>query len=243
MQIGKEELLKETLAILRKAFQDNGVEKKKNDLQNYMKQILKKKDILLQKLLDGVLSDQDFKRKNQEFENQLESIREQEKELENQMRQNDQLERRMEDIKGRLEGEIIEKAKTADMIDSIQKIEVFPEYLDIFFDSWTILGWEDTKDARLLSIRKETDQLTVIRIPQEYGTSPQFVIEEEKKRILQYMKEEPKITAKALAEKMEVKLSRIHRRINCLKKEGKIRYSTRNGRGYWIVKEEEGVYS
>ena len=31
LQIGKEELLKETLAILRKALQDNGVEKKKND--------------------------------------------------------------------------------------------------------------------------------------------------------------------------------------------------------------------
>lgn len=242
-QIGKEELLKETLAILRKALQDNGTEKKKADLQNHMEQILKKKDILLQKLLDGVLSDKDFKWKNQEFENQLESIQEQQKELENRLRQNDQLEKRIEDIKGRLEGEIIEKAQTADMIESIQKIEVFPEYLDIFFDSWALLGWQDMKDAGLLSIWEETDQLMVIRVPQEYSTSPQMVIAEEKQQILQYMREKQQITAKEIAEKMEVKLSRIHRRINSLKEEGKIRYSTRNGRGYWIVEEEEGAHS
>lgn len=243
LQIGREELLKETLSILKKALQEHGAERKKTDLENRRNQILEKKDLLLQKLLDGVLSDGDFKRKNQEFEKQLVEMEKQLKEFEAAMQQNEQLEKRMADIRERLEGGIIEKAQTIDMIEKIQTIEVFPEYLDIFFDSRAISGWEDTKDAKLLSVRKETDQLTVIRIPQEYGTSPQIVIAEEKRHILQYMKEEPQITARAIAERMEVKLSRIHRRIRSLKEEGKIRYSSPNGRGYWIVEAEEGAHS
>ncbi len=242
LQTEKQELLKETLAILKKVLQDHGVERKKADLENHRNQMLENKDRLLQKLLDGVLSDEDYKRKNRQFEKQIVDMEKQLKEFEPAMQQNEKRERRMADIKEKLEEGIIERAQTIDMIEKIQKIQVFPKYLDIFVGSQAILGWEVTKDAELLSVRKETDQLTVIRIPQKYGTSPQIVIEEEKRQILQYMKDEPKITAKALAEKMEVKLSRIHRRINSLKEEEKLRYSTPNGRGYWIVEAEEGTH-
>ena len=60
-------------------------------------------------------------------------------------------------------------------------------------------------------------------------------MEGQKLRILEFMKQKPEITAKEIANGMDVELSLIHRRIRELKAEGKIRYSSPNGRGKWII--------
>lgn len=85
------------------------------------------------------------------------------------------------------------------------------------------------------TVRSKTDKLTVVRMEQTCGTSHQPMIEEEKKMILDLMEKKPKITAKEIAGKMGVNLSLIHRRIRELKREGKIRYSSPNGRGEWQI--------
>ena len=84
-------------------------------------------------------------------------------------------------------------------------------------------------------IRCETDKPTVIRIPQTCSSSTRPDIESDKERIMEMMRCHPKTTAKEIAMDMHVSISRINRRIIELKKEGRIRYSTPNGRGHWIV--------
>lgn len=49
------------------------------------------------------------------------------------------------------------------------------------------------------------------------------------------MKQNPRITAKMISEKMDVSISLVNRRIRELRKEGKIHYSVPNGKGRWII--------
>ncbi len=234
----KDILLKETLSILRKALGKNDVLDQKEKMKVSMEKIARQKDILLNKLLDGVISDDDFKVKNEELQDKMEYMDEEIKKIEEDTLQNEKLENRIKTIRKKLEEGVIEEARAADMVESIKKIEVFPACLKIYFDSWSIMGipkenfYQRNGSA---DIRKEADKLAVVQIPQTCSTSHQPMIEEEKKVILGLMRETPAITAKGIAEAMEVNLSLVHRRIKELKSEGKIIYSTPNGRGKWLV--------
>ena len=126
-------------------------------------------------------------------------------------------------------------AAVADMLQNIQKIKVFPDNLEIYFDSWKICGIEDAQNDIFQSIREETDRLTVVKIPQKCSTSHQQMIDEEKRMVLRYMKQNPRITARAISEKMDVSVSLVNRRIRELRQEGKIHYSVPNGKGRWII--------
>ena len=153
--------------------------------------------------------------------------------LENDILQNTKLECRIEAIREKLERGVIEQAQVADMISNIMKIEIFPDRLEFYFDSWAVMGLpEETISS---GVRKETDKLTVISIPQTCSTSHQPMIEMEKEKILELMGRTPRITAKEIAGEMDVNLSLVHRRIRELKAEGKIRYSSPNGRGEWQI--------
>lgn len=121
----------------------------------------------------------------------------------------------------------------AEMLSGIEKILVYPGYLEICFNSWALLGIEEMpKD---FNISKEADKLAVITIPQNCSTSHYPMMEEEKERILDLMYENPRITARKIAGEMGVNLSLVLRRIRALKEEGRIYYSVPNGRGEWIV--------
>lgn len=234
LKMQKDKLLKETLLLLRKALGEDDILKKKKELETSLERITRQKNILLEKLLEGVISDTDFKVKNQELQDKMDCIKMQMKQMEDNIFQNMKLESRIESIREKLEGEVIEQAQVADMIGNIMKIEVFPAYLKVYFDSWAVMGLPAENISSIL--RNEMDKLTVVRIrTQTCSTSHQPMIEEEKKAILELMRQKPKITAKEIAKEMEVNLSLIHRRIRELKKEEKIRYSSPNGRGEWII--------
>ena len=237
LHLKKEELLQETLTILRRALGVNGSEERKAELERTQQKLLSQKGTLLDKLLDGVISDADFTAKDQEIQEKLNQASNRLKALEDDLMQNTRLESRIASIRERLEGGLIEKAQVEDMISNIKRIEVFPDSLEITFDSWAILGLEPEKEPLEMSVRRETDKLTVIRVPQKCSTSPLPMREDQNRQILAYMREKPKITAKEIAEKMDVNLSLVLRRIRALKAEGKIHYSVPNGKGEWIISE------
>lgn len=234
LHLKKDELLKDTLEILRKAIGESRTQEKKEELEASLEKAIRQKNVLMEKLLEGVISDKDFMEKNQEVQERIEQMNNQLRALEADLLQNDKLEKRMESIRERLEGGIIEEAQAADMMNNIRMIKVFPDYLEISFDSWAILGLEEGefKDG---SVKSKTDKLTVIQIRQTCSTSHQFMIDVEKKQVLKMMRNKPKITAKEIAEKMGTNISLVHRRIRELKAEGKIRYSCPNGKGEWII--------
>lgn len=235
LNIRKEDLLCETLTVLRKALHKERTYGEKEKLEEALDRILKQKDILLEKLLDGIISDVEYIRKNEGFQKEMEKINSDLTQLQEQAGQSDALEKRIDKIRRHLESGIIEQAQAADMLQNIQKIKVFPDSLEIYLDSWKICGIDDLPNDIFQDVRKETDRLTVVKMPQKYSTSHQQMIEKEKKMIIRYMKQNPQITARIISEKMDVSISLVNRRIRELRKEGKIHYSVPNGKGRWII--------
>jgi DNA invertase Pin-like site-specific DNA recombinase/ribosomal protein S25 len=233
LEMQKDTLLKKTLSLLRDALKENDVQSKRESLEFSLEKLSGQRETLLEKLLEGIISDMDYKKKEQELRSRIEQLDSELKYLENDILQNTKLECRIEAIREKLERGVIEQAQVADMISNILKIEIFPDRLEFCFDSWAVMGLPE--EIISSGVRKETDKLTVISIPQTCSTSHQPMIEMEKEKILELMKQKPEITAKEIAKDMEVNLSLIHRRIRELKSEGRIRYSSPNGRGEWQI--------
>lgn len=207
------EILEEVLQLFRKVFTESGAEERREQVETELRKAEYRKNILLEKLLEGIIDDQAFQRKNRELQEKIERCETQAARLKDNTMQNRKPEERLEKIRERLEQGIIQQAQTAEMIAEIRKIAVYPERLEI-----------------------DIPLRPPVTVPQSSSTSHYPIMEEEKKQILMLMQKTPGITAREIAGEMGVNLSLVHRRIRALKAEGKICYSVPNGRGEWILK-------
>ncbi len=200
------------LSLMRKTFAVEGIEEKRELLEADLRKAEYRKNLLLEKLLEGVIDDQTFQWKNRELREEIERCEEQAASLKDNTMQSGNPKERLETIRERLEQGIIQQAQTAEMVSEIRKIVVYPEQMKI-----------------------DNPFRASVTIPQNSSTSHYPIMEEEKKQILMLMQKKPEITAKEIAKEMGVSLSLVHRRIRALKAEEKIRYSVPNGRGKWIL--------
>lgn len=212
-KIEPKEILEEALSLLRKVFAESGIEEKRELAEEEQRKAEYRKNLLLEKLLEGVIDDQTFQRKDRELQKKIECCAAQAARFKDDTMQNEKQEERLRMIRKRMEQGIIQQAQTAEMIAEIRKIAVYPERMEI-----------------------EIPPETSITVPQNSSTSHYPAMAEEKKKILMLMQKTPEITAKEIAGEMGVTLSLVHRRIRELKAEGKICYSVPNGRGKWILK-------
>lgn len=139
-ELQKDMLLKKTLSLLRDTFKGNDTGTRKEGLESSLSKLSRQKEFLLNKLLDGTISDTDYKMKNLELTTKFGKLNEELKNLEDSFLQNRKLEERIGSIRERLEGGIIERAKTADMLGSIKTIKVFPDHLEFYPASWEVMG-------------------------------------------------------------------------------------------------------
>jgi len=210
----RKEILEKMLSLMREILVENNAEAERELFEEDLRKAEYRKDLLLEKLLEGIIDDQTYQWKSQELRGKIDRCKVQIAQLENDTVQNREREERLMTIRERLEQGIIQRAYTAEMISGIAKIVVYPEHMEICFPFRTL-----------------------ITVPQNCSTSHYPMMEAEKKRILMLMQENPGITAKEIAGEMDVNLSLVHRRIRALKAEGRICYSTPNGRGKWIIVE------
>lgn len=233
----KEALLKEILAILQKALAGGDPPAERERLESRLHKITGQKSMLLEKLLDGIISDADFRMKNEELERRRRKAEEALRLMKQDPATDADRKNRMESLRMALEGGVIERAQTADMIRKISRIDVFPACLDIYAAPRILTGFSAKGACDTEETEKEGPPF--IRIPQTYGTSHRPVMEREKEAVVDCMKQRPQITAKEIAKRMGVTHSLVRRRICELKKEGRIRYSTPNGKGEWQVLQGE----
>lgn len=212
-KIETKEILEEMLPLFRKVFTESDAEEKRELVEEELRKAEYRKNLLLEKLLEGIIDDRAFQRKNQELQEKIERCEAQAARLKEDTVQNGKPEERLWMIRERLEQGIIQQAQTAEMISEIRKITVYPERMEI-----------------------DIPLRPPVTVPQDSSTSHYPIMEEEKKQILMLMQKTPGITAKEIAGEMGVTLSLVHRRIRALKAEGKICYSVPNGRGEWILK-------
>lgn len=177
---------------------------------------------LLDKLLDQVLQDDLYQRKQAELEHKLEEVQEKLAALEHQQREGGTLKARTEQIETRLREGGFEKATVACMLEELDRITLFPECMEMTV-SLPNPAVSNAAGDRVLRI--------------EYGSLFHYMQkkQEEREVIIHLMQEKPQITAKIIAEKLGLSLSGANYRINALKKAGRIRFRGSGGKGTWEI--------
>lgn len=223
-QIDAAEIIEKTLVLLEKAMKKKEDFSKRKRLQQRLNVLERKKDILLDKLLKGVITDAIYMKKNGEMEERQNQIEKEIRLYQGEDEQKAALEQRLAVIRQKLEGGMVESAELFGMIDNVETILVYPDHLKIL----------NSKDDAM-----QKAAAVLCALPDDFVFGRQKVSEREK--IIRYMREEPDITAKKIAERGGIGLSAVNYRINRLKREGKIYFDGKGGRGKWVVCEgEEG---
>lgn len=205
----------------------NTIDKKETDKKSReLNQAIEKQKILsqklLNKLLNEVITDDDYKQKKREIDEKLQNLQTELKVFQSSENVEVKTEDRLREIREKLKTDIFSRAILSEMLEDIEAIEVFEDRLKIRFQA-----------GRL----KEE----VLEIP----VDTEFVFaskkEAERERIITYMRENPQITAKEIAEIEQISLTTVNYRIRRLRQQGKIYFTGRGGhKGGWAICEGEG---
>lgn len=238
-QPDRKEILEETMTLLGKVFGDSAVWERQRLLEAELQKARYRKELLLEKLLDGVIDDQDYQWKNRDIQEKIESCKERIRQLGADPGQKEARAKRLEDIKEHLVQDVIGQALRGGIISEIDRIMVYPAQMEICFRirkqpdrAYTERGTTDHAACG------DNDGTETVIIAQSCSTSHGAEIEEQKKRMLDLVRTTPGITAKEIAEEMGVTLSLTRRRMQDLRAERKIDYRMRDGRGQWIIVED-----
>lgn len=228
----KEKIVCDMLKMLKTVLQEENVPLD-IEIQHQKKEKIKKQmDTLVNKLLEGVISDNIYQVKQKELELQLQQIKDKIKKLEQKNVKGQLLSERIERIESAMrESNVVEKATVTGMLDEVEKILIYPEYLEIYFCYSKILGIDD-----VTVIDDEAEN--VMRI--EFGNAFNYLKKkrEERNVVIDMMKENPYTTAKMIAERLGISLSGANYKIKALKRDGRIYFDGKGGHGKWVILED-----
>lgn len=230
-QPNKEQILNRMVSLLSKVLKENDLQPDINLEMGKREKLENQLNVLLEKLLEGVISDELYRKKQTEIEQQLKASSEKIKNMTEQMARGSKLEERMTAIKKALqEGDFIKKASVAGMLEEIEKIVVYPERMEIHFSYAKMLG---ISNENLCAAGCEV--MTV-----EYGSyfNPRQKQKENLQAIVDCMKENPHTTARQIAEKIGISTSGVQQRIIKLRKQNRIQFVGKGGKGYWELLEK-----
>lgn len=231
--VSNDELLKTTMQILDKVLQGDGDDELKN-MAIQMDKLVQRKNTLLDKLLDGIITNEDYKNKQAQIESQICELNKKLQNKEDTIKDMGAIKYRLKEIESALRDNIIDNVKVDDMIQNIKEIRVFPEKLEIYFDSFK----SDDLNINPEIIREIEDAMKIV-VLNDCLSAVRPDIEKEKLAVLEYLAKNPKSTIKEMAAYMNLPLSRLLRRVNELKAEKRLCYSTPNGKGHWIILESD----
>lgn len=229
-------LFKEELITLEEKI---AVSKLIKELKQRLKRVEQEKDILLDKLLKNVITDDAYIKKEKELEERKRQLKEELEVFQSEEERKKILEHRITTIRQKLESGLVERAEISEMVDNIEVIEVYREHLEIRFCLSKMLGIEQGNLQIMAPDKKAMQKAAAVlcAIPDDLVYQRQKEVERE--RILKYMRDEPHITAKQIAEKEKASLTAVHYRIKKLKQQGRLCFEGKGGKGKWVVREEE----
>ena len=224
--VDREAVIKETISLLRQVLEEDQTADKIQAFVFEESRIKEQQDLLLDKLLNGILSDEVYQRKQQRLENSLKSCLDKKKELEKQNIKIVSRKQRLEEIENSLrKGEDIERATVNEMLEEIQKIVIYPRYMEIIYNPAYVIGIKDRDEQFAQKIRIEYGAL-FDRLKRK---------EEIRDQVMEMIREKPAITAKEIAKRTGCSLSGAQYKLKVLKKEGRIRFNGSGGRGKWEI--------
>lgn len=234
----EENLIDETLNALKQVFSNNNHERELEKYISELNKLEKKKEILFDKLMDEVISDDDFKKFNEDISEKIEQIEIIINDIKAKASEYTSYEERLNKIKESLTKEVVTKAKTKELIQRIKKITVFPnKTLEIEFDKLKIMSLISVYTDKLLD-EEITDKFTKITITYEH----KFKVERDRDNmnamVLEYLRCNSEAKLKDIVKLSGKSESYVNKTIKILKDAGLLRYERYgNHTGRWIVKE------
>ncbi|MCI6044968.1 recombinase family protein [bacterium] len=228
--IDKKKIMNDMLTLLKKTLKENDIQPKIDVQISLKKKVELQMNMLVNKLLDGIIDDSLYKNKQKQLEKELQTMQDKIKELELKKAKESALEERIAHIeKVIIEKNIVEKSTVNMMLNEIDKITIYPTYMEIEFSCSKILGI-DNYDI--------TDKQDKIRI--EYGNLFNYRQQQrdDLQMIVECMKKKPTTTAKEIAKECGITTSGVQQRITRLRKAGRVHFVGKAGKGHWEVLKE-----
>ena len=229
------EIIDKALAILNGILQKNDTSSRQNcvckELEKYKTQERK----LMDKLLADVISDQDYKIKKEEITAKADELKRELEKLQDTEHAGLVTEQRLQTIRRRLKEDTLRQAALSEIIDRIDRITVYPEKLVLTFQAEKVPGTDSSDLAHIEDISGDFEKKLTWEVPLPDDFLYAARKEAESGRIIQYIRQNPKVTAKQIAGLEGISLSAANARIRKLKKQGKIHYKGRGGHGEWVI--------
>ena len=232
-------IIEKTLVLLEKAMTKSDGQSKKTQIERRLKKIVREKEVLLNKLLKGVITDDTYMKKEKELNEKERQLKQELDAFQTEEDRKQILADRISNIRQKLEESLVEKAELAEMIENIKTIVVYPDCLRIEFYIDKMLGIGKDNLRMLDSDRMKMQKVAAVlcAIPDDMVFQRKKTAEREE--IIKYMKANSQITAKEIAEREGIGLSAVNYRIKKLRQQGRIYFDGKGGKGNWVVVEEE----
>ncbi len=231
----EKKLLEEVMAVLKKGIAGKDYEREMMSLERELYRIKTKKKVLLQKLTDEVIEDEDFKIMNRELAEKMETLQKKMEELKEQEAGYENVTVRLKKIEDALKNGMIERAETRELIHRIDKIYVYEDgRLELVFDK---VRMTDLSKIYHGDWQEETDGKVKIQIRYEYKRNVEKKREQIGNEILKLLYKNPNMMLKEMPKILGVSESYIHMIVKGLKEQGYLRYKrgTKQNKGMWMV--------
>ena len=221
-------MIRDTIVLLRKVLDENLDSGRMQIIMTEEEKLKKQQDLLLDKLLNGTISDEVYKRRQKTLEKSLEICRNNKKILEKQNIRILSRKKRIDEIERHLrEGGDIERATVNEMLDEIEKMIIYPSYMEIIYNPLKTMGLDRTSDETGLEQKIRIDYGNLFdRLKQK---------QEDREQVIDLIRKNSEITAKEIARCLGCSLSGAQYKLKVLKKDGRIRFNGKGGKGHWEI--------
>ncbi len=231
-QVDRDQIVRDMMRVLRCSLRDKDYEPEIKRANRERDRLRGQMSRLADKLLDGVISDETYRGKQNDLEKKQEELCGKLSDLERKKGKGNTVEKRLGNIERfLLEGPAVEKAAVTGMLEDIEKILIYPGYMELQF------GMFSTAVTAMPGTSEEAERKT-LRI--EYGNLFNYRERKrkERERVVDMIRDNPKITAKMIAARSGCSLSGANYKLKALKREGRIKFVGRGGKGEWKILRE-----
>lgn len=226
----KDGIIQKAVQLLEQTLQNNDSGMSMARLEEQENAMHKRKDLLLEKLLDGIISDEDYREKSSSIEKKVDELHQKREALSRQIHEQEQIAYRLREIRKRLENGGFEKAAVGQMLRNISCIVVHEWQLEVRFDSMQIMGLS-SRQGLLQNPGTQFSEFVEYPFPPDTEKGRMM----DRVRILECLEENGNQTAGDLAAKLGRTKGIIWSRIRELKKQGCLHFEGSGGHGYWKV--------
>lgn len=241
LQMGSEEkagIIETAIRILERALAQSPQEIRLETFEKEVSELEKKKKLLLDKLLDGIVSDEDYKKKSRGLEEKLEQALEEQEQYRVSSGQQKSLENRLIEIREKLEHGGLERAAAERLLDDIDKIVVHEWQLEFRFHPQHMPGIPAGESGMTGQTVKEDEKMLSVFLNYPFPSDTEKGRFLDRRKLMQWIREYPAFTVKQYAEKMGMSPYMVQNRMNELRKAGEIEFRKSGRDGRWVVIKE-----